>query len=248
MGNPPGSYLRALRQAPGRLRIGLSTGRWGREGRTDPEVATRVRTVARALEGLGHRVEEIDDRRICDWETLWWGYLQQWTGSRSQFRTMAEGRGVAPEALREYLGAMVYRHYVAAERFDKFDIWRMMSANNAVTRAFGALMTGRIFLLTPTLAIRVPAANGPYSYTRTTGPLGDAVVRGLPLHHAGQRNRLPGISLPAGLDREGLPIGAMLYANFAREDRLLQVAAQLERAKPEWFNQVPVHVTRPRPA
>ena len=33
---------------------------------------------------------------------------------------------------------------------------------------------------------------------------------------------------------------------FAREDLLLQVAAQLERAKPEWFNQVPpVHVTRP---
>ena len=52
----------------------------------------------------------------------------------------------------------------------------------------------------------------------------------------GNETGLPGISVPAGLDRDGLPIGAMLYGNFAREDLLLQVAAQLERAKPEWFD------------
>ena len=39
MGAPPGSYLRALRKAPGSLRIGLSTGRWGRDGRTEPLTA-----------------------------------------------------------------------------------------------------------------------------------------------------------------------------------------------------------------
>lgn len=248
MGAPAGSYLRAIRKAPGPLRIGLSTGRWGRDGRTDPEVAARVRAVARVLEGLGHRVEELDDRKICDWETLWWSYLQQWTGSRAQFRTMAQGRGVASEALAEHLGPMVYRHYLAAERFDKFDIWRMMSGNNVVTRAFGALMTRQDLLLTPTLAIRVPAANGPYSLLRDedldpwVARLSEACRYTMP----GNETGLPGISVPAGLDRDGLPIGAMLYANFAREDRLLQVAAQLERAKPEWFNQVPpVHVTRP---
>ena len=143
---------------------------------------------------------------------------------------------------------MVYRHYVAAERFDKFDIWRMMSANNVVTRAFGALMTRQDLLLTPTLAIRVPAANGPYSLLRDedldpwVARLSAACRYTMP----GNETGLPGISVPAGADRDGLPIGAMLHANFAREDLLLQVAAQLERAKPEWFNQVPpVHVTRP---
>ena len=61
----------------------------------------------------------------------------------------------------------------------------------------------------------------------------------------GNETGLPGISVPAGLDRDGLPIGAMFYGNVAREDLLLQVVAQLERARPEWFNQVPpVHVTR----
>jgi amidase len=62
----------------------------------------------------------------------------------------------------------------------------------------------------------------------------------------GNETGLPGISVPAGLDGDGLPIGVMLYAAWGGEARLLQVAAQLERARPAWFNQVPaVHVTRP---
>jgi amidase len=248
MGPPGGSYLRALRKTPGRLLVALSTGSWGRGGQPDPEVAGRVREVARVMERLGHRVEEIEDRTICDWETLWWGYLAQWIGSRAQFATTARERGVAPERLAEHLGPMVHRHYVASDRYDKHDIWKMMSCNNRVTRSFGALMARYDLLLTPTLAIRVPEANGPYSLLRDedldvwVARLADACRYTMP----GNETGLPGISVPAGLDRDGLPIGAMLYGNFAREDLLLQVAAQLERAKPEWFDQMPpLHVTRP---
>ena len=62
----------------------------------------------------------------------------------------------------------------------------------------------------------------------------------------GNETGMPAISVPAGLDGDGLPIGVMFDAAWAREDRLLQVAAQLERARPAWFNQVPpIHVTQP---
>jgi amidase len=248
VGPPEASYLRAIRRPPGRLRIGLSTGAWGRGGRTDAEVAARVREVGRVMEGLGHRVEEAADTSLCDWEAMWSAYLTQWIGSRAQFATTARERGIAPEALAEHLGPMVHRHYVASSRYDKFDIWKMMSGNNSVTRAFGRVMTRYDLLLTPTLAIRVPPANGPYSLLRDedldawVGRLADACRYTMP----GNETGLPGISVPAGLDREGLPIGVMFYAGWAREARLLQVAAQLERARPAWFNQVPpVHVTRP---
>ena len=50
---------------------------------------------------------------------------------------------------------------------------------------------------------------------------------------------LPGISVPAGLDTDGLPIGIQLCVNFCREDVLLKLAAQIERARPEWFGAVP---------
>jgi amidase len=55
---------------------------------------------------------------------------------------------------------------------------------------------------------------------------------------------LPAISIPAGLDSDGLPIGAQFYGNFTGEDLLLRLAVQLEQARPEWFGARPeVHVT-----
>jgi amidase len=246
MGEPSGSYFTAIERDPEQLKIGLSTGMWGRANPPDPEVAERVGAVAKLLEGLGHHVEEIADQSICNWQALWSAYCVNWVGSRAQFATMAKDRGVAPERLHEYLGPMVHRHYLAAERYDKFDIWKMMVCNNTVTREFGRLMERFDALLVPTMAIRVPEANGPYSLLRDEeldswlDRLCDACRYTMPANETG----LPGISVPAGLDVDGLPIGIQLYGNFCREDLLLRLAAQIERACPEWFGAVPaVHIS-----
>jgi amidase len=237
MGQPSGSYLATVERDPGPLKIGLSTGSWGRATATDPEVAERVRTVAGLLDGLGHLVEELDDRSICDWTALWSAYTIGWIGSRAQFAATAKERQLDRARLEQYLGPMVYRHYLAAERYDKFDIWKMMTDNNTVTREFGRLMERFDLLLVPTMAIRVPKADGPYSLLRDEEldpwleRLCDACRYTMPANETG----LPGISLPAGLDRDGLPIAVQFYGNFCREDLLLQIAAQIERARPEWF-------------
>jgi amidase len=245
MGSPSTFYSAAITRDPGKLKVGLSVGRWGRESATDPEVAARVCVVAKVLEDLGHHIEEFDDAAACDWESLWRAYITNWISCRAQFRTTAEDRGIEPRKLNAYLGPMVYRHYLAAERYDKFDIWKMMDSNNKVTRAFGRFMSRFDVLLVPTLAIRVPKANGPYSLLldeeldQWVARLCDACRYTMP----GNETGMPGISVPAGLDRDGLPIGIQLYGKWAREDLLLQLAAQIERAKPEWFRSVPpVHV------
>jgi amidase len=247
MGPPSGSYLRAIERDPGRLTIGLSTGMWGRRTPTDPELAERVRAVATLLDGLGHHIEEIADQSICDWEALWSAYCVNWIGSRAQFATMARERGLLPERLEDYLGPMVYRHYLAAERYDKFDIWKMMACSNTVTRQFGRLMERFDALLVPTMAVRVPEANGPYSLLREEelDPWLDRVCDACRYTMPANETGLPGISVPAGLDSDGLPIGVQFYGNFCSEDLLLQLAAQIERARPEWFGAVPpVHVSR----
>jgi amidase len=247
MDPPPGSYLDAIAQEPGRLKIGLSTARWGRDADTDPEVATRVHEVARLLESLGHVVDELNETTICDWEVMWWTYTTQWISSRSLFTMMAQDKGVPISDLPKLLNPMTVRHYQAADRYGKFDIFRMMNGNNTLTRQFGDLMERYDALLTPTLAIRVPEANGPYSLLRDEPlepwltRLTDACRYTMPANETG----LPAINIPAGLDHEGMPIGAQLYGNFAREDLLLQLAAQLERARPEWFGAIPpIHVTK----
>jgi aspartyl-tRNA(Asn)/glutamyl-tRNA(Gln) amidotransferase subunit A len=47
----------------------------------------------------------------------------------------------------------------------------------------------------------------------------------VPANHAGN----PGVSIPAGLDRAGLPLGLQLLANDWQEGLLLRVAAEYER-------------------
>jgi amidase len=246
IGGPSGSYLDAIERDPEQLKIGLSTGMWGRANPTDLSVAERVRAVATLLEGLGHHVQEIGGQSICNWDALWSAYCVNWVGSRAQFATMAKERGVLLERLRDYLGPMVHRHYLAAERYDKFEIWKMMVCNNTVTREFGRLMERFDALLVPTMAIRVPEANGPYSllHEEELDPwldrLCDACRYTMPANETG----LPGISVPAGLDADGLPIGIQLYGNFCREDLLLKLAAQIERTHPEWFTAMsPVHIS-----
>ncbi len=245
MGPPRGSYLAAIERDPPKLRIGLSTGMWGRGVPTDPAVAERVRVVGRAMEALGHHVEEVKDGDICDWETLWRAYVAVWINGVATLDDRARALGIEPQELASYLTPMTYRHFLAAQRYDKRDMLRMMADNNTVTRQFGRVMDTYDLLLTPTLAIRVPAANGPYSLLRDedldtwVGRLCDACRYTMP----GNETGLPGISVPTGLDADGLPIGAQFYAAWGEEALLMQVAAQLERAHPAWFGQVPpVHV------
>ena len=99
MGAPAGSYLDAIAREPGKLKIGLSTARWGRGTDTDPEVAARVREAARLLESLGHAVEELNDDAICDWDTMWQTYTTQWISSRSLFTMMATDKGIPTRAI-----------------------------------------------------------------------------------------------------------------------------------------------------
>jgi amidase len=220
---------------------------WGRQTPTDPEVMERVRAVAKLLDGLGHHIEEIADQNICDLQSLWSAYCVNWVSSRAQFTTTAKERGLAAERLQDYLSPMAYRHYVAAEHYDKFDIWKMMGSNNTVTRDFGRLMERFDALLVPTMAIRVPEANGPYSLLREEelDPWIDRLCEACRYTMPANETGLPGTSVPAGLDSDGLPIGVQFYGNFCSEDLLLQLAAQIERARPEWFGAVPpVHVSR----
>jgi amidase len=236
-----GSYAEAIGQAPGRLRVALSTGTWGRPGQCDPEVAERVRGLGRLLETLRHDVAEIDDARICDWDAMWNGYITQWICGRVLYQPIAETGGMDGAGMLAALTPMVRRHFEAAQRYSTLELYKAMACNNVVTRGFGRTMDAWDLLLCPTLAIRVPEANGPYSLLNDEPldgwieKLSSACRYTMP----GNESGLPGISIPVGFDSDGLPVGAMLYANFGREDLLLRVAAQIEAAKPEWFARTP---------
>jgi amidase len=97
---------------------------------------------------------------------------------------------------------------------------------------------GYDLLLTPTMAEQ-PAPLGTWDDSGER-PM-DAFERAFP---AGAFTALfnvtgqPAISLPLHWSDAGLPVGVQLVAPFGREDLLIAVAAQLERAEP-WAERTP---------
>src|SRR5712672_1699782 len=87
---------------------------------------------------------------------------------------------------------------------------------------------------------------GPIRCSPRKSSMSGSTVWSTPLAYTIPANEtgLPAISVPAGLDSDGLPIGVQFYGNFTGEDLLLRLAAQLEQARPEWFGaRAGVHVT-----
>jgi len=239
-----GSYLETITHTPGKLRMALSTGLWGCQDSADPQVVARIRHVAQTFEDLGHTVEEVDDEAICDFNIARKTFMEYWACSAGEIRFTAEEMGIPQEDLCNYLDPITFKHLELADHSNKSDLWRVAFVNPLITRSFGRFFEKYDALLTPTSAIQVPKAGGPYSLLNNEKSIQDWLERvfsAARYTYPANETGLPAISIPAGLDETGLPIGAQLYGNFLREDLLLQLASQVEQAKPEWFNQIPLH-------
>ena len=59
---------------------------------------------------------------------------------------------------------------------------------------------------------------------------------------AGNLTGAPGISIPCGFDRRGLPIGLQIQANYFAEAALLNVAHQYQLAT-DWHARAPAEVS-----
>ncbi|MBL8690984.1 MAG: amidase [Rhodospirillaceae bacterium] len=237
------SFLAAIGDLPTRWRIGFSCGSWGARSPVDAAVVQRLGEVAKLLESLGHTVEEVKDADLCDFERLRRGYTTHNRAVRRGQIEAARQRGQSLEDLAKLMSPTYYQHMLTSQETTLFDLQRAFADNNASIRSFGHAMATFDALLTPTLSIRVPKANGPYSpysdepFAPWFERLYDACRYTIP----GNETGMPSVSVPAGLDADGMPIGALLHGKFGRDDMVLRLAAQIEAAKPEWFSPRPRH-------
>ena len=230
----PGAPVRRVEvfRKPGRLRIGLWVDSPG-DGRVevDPECVAAAERAANLLEELGHTVEIAAPAALSD-ERLLANFAKTWGVSTAYaLDEVGEmiGRPLTPEDVEPAT-------WFSAERGRKTPATDMLKTQTA-TQLFGRAMAtwwadGWDLLITPATARPAPRLgelvstpdNVLASFINSL-PYGTFT---LPFNLTGQ----PAISIPTGQTADGLPLGAQLAAAYAREDVLLQVAAQLEATNP----------------
>jgi indoleacetamide hydrolase len=203
----------------------------------DPEVEARFRDVVRRLREVGAEVVEVDlgdDFGTLIQTATWSIFFHETVGAISEFldrhgvpanfETIYQG--LKPD-LREVWGHMALPGgggAISAEAYQTAVNVSRPEIQRRLDKAFVA--HGAQAILQPTTPCTAPLIEQQKSFT-----LAGREVSYLTLaNHTVSASSvgLPGISLPAGLSRDGLPIGLELDAPLGRDRALLGLARQIE--------------------
>jgi len=218
---PVGDVTRPSKQ---RLRIGVCTQSISRDA--SPEVRELTLKTAALLEELGHRVTEIDNpvpARFKDDFLVYWSFLA--------FAVTRGGRRMfGPSFDRARLDNITLGlDRKAARNLHKLPLAiRRLSASHRITATLGRQYDA---VLMPTLAEVTP----PVGYLDPMQDFDTVMDRLIdwaaftPLQNA---TGDPAISLPLAESATGLPVGMMLSSPRGHEARLLELAYELEEARP----------------
>jgi len=229
--SPPQPFTASLQSAPAPLRVaGCTSSPFG--AAVEPPVRTAVEAVLAVLEGMGHHVEEacppVDEQRLRDClETIWSLDLAALAGVFGRIR----GAEADPDSVESASWACILR----GRELSALELDTAAAAVNSVSRRWGAFLEDHDLFVCPTTPTGPPPSGIPSQddarHTSASDWI-DAVFAPSPFTPLTNLSGQPSISLPLGEGPDGLPIGVMLSAQTLREDLLIAVAAELERALP----------------
>ncbi len=231
-----------------KFRIGLSIADWSRTDNVDPLLKQAVLDIGGSLEGMGHTVEEVHENDICDFESFFPAFMNASWINPLGVGLQATAQAFGVELSARNTSVQVLNHIVAAAEVTLGEHFAAEALNPLFTRQWGYFWErGFDLLLTPLATVQCPHFSAGYElscsddFETFVQRLTDAARYASPANATG----LPAISLPAGLDHNGCPFAIQFMAPWAREPDLIHIAAQLERANPSLFGQIPpVHVTK----
>ena len=223
---PPSSFSEAVDRDPGRLRIGLMTGlRNGPE--THPDCVAAAEHAASLTESLGHEVVPMEPV----WDST---HVQATSGiimgtafvSSVEERLVELGRDLQDDDLEPF-SRVLFEHYRST---GAADLVRALQQAQLIGWEIGRLFDRVDVLLTPVLCHPTPELG----HLDTQQP---ELMYGRATQFSGWTTTfnvtgMPAMSLPLATDSTGLPLGVHVVADHAREDLLLSLAGQLERAAP----------------
>ncbi|OBI04719.1 amidase [Mycobacterium scrofulaceum] len=211
---------------PGRQRLRIAVLTRSVQRDCSPQVRELALKSAGLLEELGHRVEHLEEPPVpasfVDDFVLYWGFL-----ALAQVRTGRRMFGATFDRSRlDSLTLGLERHTARNLHRLPLAIMRLRRIRRRTAEFFGTYDA----VLTPTLADETPRIGylAPSDYHQVIERLIDWVSF-TPLQNVTGE---PAISLPLAQSDDGMPVGMMLSTDTGQEALLLELAYELEEARP----------------
>jgi amidase len=232
---PPAAGYEATEVDPGRLRIGLSLDPALDGATVDPVCEQAARDAGALLESLGHHVQEITG----PWSGL--DLLPDFTrafGPLVSLTTFVGGRIAGREPTEEDVEPLTWALWRHALEQDTIKYLSAQARLESVARSIVQKLSDYDAVLTPALAERpVPIGEidglGPDPMSKYRKSAHFTPFTAI-FNVTGQ----PALAVPLYHGDDGLPTAVQLIGPPAREDVLISLAAQLEKALP-WADRTP---------
>jgi amidase len=226
---PAATYAELASREPGTLRVGMALNAPLEDSPLDPVCEQAARDCASLLESMGHQVEAITP----PWSGL--DLLPDFTrafGPMVSMQTMIGGMIAGREPAADDVEPLTWMLWERARSQDTISFLNAMARLQGVARSIVSFLEPYDVVLTPALAQRplpIGEVHGcgedPWDHFQRSG-------RFTPYTAIVNVTGQPAISLPLYHGEDGLPTAVHLIAPPAREEVILQLAAQLEQAVP----------------
>jgi len=225
--SPPGGFLAAAEQSPGRLRIAVSSKLPpGVIARVGADQARALQETAELLRTLGHEVAERDPDYAPD----------IWPAANARVMRGIHDQGAAmahPDRFERRVRTIMRVGKLIPDAL----VDRARAAEQTQAARIATLFEEFDVLLTPACLhgpYRIGAHHG-YGFTRWALTVGARIALFPPFNVTGQ----PACTVPAGTEGDGLPLSVQLVGRPSDEATLLSLSAQLEAERP-WAQRRPV--------
>jgi len=233
--SPPASTFRDLAgRDPGRLRIAFSTQALSWPG-LDRQCVDAVRDAARLCADLGHDVEERDPDLDFGAMAAAGGVLVQASVAATLDAEAARrGRPVTPDEVE----AVTWLIYEAGRAVTGAQYVQAQGAAHAFGRSIAAQYEAYDVLLLSTLGQPPVPIGHINTNAEDLSDYAERLYSFMPNTQAFNVSGQPAMTAPLAWSEDGLPIGVQFVGRTGEEAVLLQLATQLETARP-WFGRTP---------
>jgi amidase len=228
---PARPFLDEVAAGAAPLRIALCTTPFSGGGAVDPDCVAATLATARALEALGHVVEEASPD--LDADAVDEANLVAWTSFLADgVDGLAALLGVTPG--RENLEATTLACANHGRELRASDLYAAERAFNTARRAVAGFHQRYDVVLTPTMNVPNTELGHLHADDESLDARGwyDRIFAVAGFTALANITGNPAISLPLGRTARGWPVGVQLMGAYAAESTLLALAGDLERALP----------------